>query len=65
LVTALSVWTHLNEADARFYFKEISRVLKPDGKAIVTFFLLDEQYPGNWKETPGAFFQDVLIFAKA
>jgi SAM-dependent methyltransferase len=134
LATGLSVWTHLNEEDALFYFKEISRVLKPNGKAIVTFFLLDEiyerslsirsrqkgrfhmtfqdqwifdqpsyrsdawrhrklakipesaigitkvglnrlisnsglklieQYPGNWKEVPGLFFQDVLIFQKS
>jgi SAM-dependent methyltransferase len=134
LATALSVWTHLSEEDALFYFKEISRVLKPGGKAIVTFFLLDElyeesqskrshqkgryhmtfqdrwifdqpsygsdawlnpkwakvpeqaiaitqiginrltsvsglglieQYQGNWKEVPGAFFQDILIFEKA
>lgn len=133
LTTALSVWTHLNEEDALFYFKEVSRVLKPGGKAIVTFFLLDEvyerslsmrsrqegrfhmtlqdqwvfdqpsyrsdawrhpkwakvpesaigitnvgldrltsnsglklieQYQGNWKEVPGVFFQDVLIFKK-
>ena len=134
LVTALSVWTHLDEEDALFYFKEISRVLKPNGKAIVTFYLLDdtyrntletrsdrrgrfhkrpqddyifdrpsygsnmwlhpkrarvpeaavgvteaglehllagsemkliEQHQGNWKEVPGAFLQDVLIFQKA
>ncbi len=134
LATALSVCTHLNEEDALFYFKEISRILKPQGKAIVTFFLLDETYrnslevrsnqkarfhmtlqnqwifdqpaygsnmwfhpkwtqvpeqaigvteagvdrliansemklierhQGNWKEVPGAFFQDVLIFQKA
>lgn len=134
LLTALSVWTHLNEEDALFYFREISRVLKPRGKAIVTFFLLDrsyrdslairseragrfhmtsqnlwifnqpaygsdawfhlawtqvpedaigvtetglgrltvqagmriiEQYQGNWKEVPGLFFQDVLIFEKS
>lgn len=133
LVTALSVWTHLNEEDALFYFKEINRVLKADGKAIVTFFLLDElyekslsirshregsyhrtlqdqwifdqpaygsdawfhpkwatipesalgvtsiglgrlassselrmidHYQGNWKEAPGVYFQDVLIFGK-
>ena len=44
LTTALSVWTHLNEEDALFYFREISRVLKPNGKAIITFFLLDEAY---------------------
>jgi len=134
LATALSVWTHLNEEDASFYFREIGRVLKPDGKAIITFFLLDEtytnslgirsrqegrfhmtpqsdwvfdqpsygsdawlhpawakvpenaigisevgldrlitdsgmklidHYPGSWKEVPGVFFQDVLIFQKA
>lgn len=134
LVTALSVWTHLNEEDSLRYFKEISRVLKPDGKAIITFFLLDDDYknslskrhttasgrfhslkqdrwifdqssygskmwfhpewvkvpehvialtkegldylmsnsglklvkhyPGNWKEIPGLYFQDVLVFEK-
>jgi SAM-dependent methyltransferase len=133
LATALSVWTHLNETDACFYFKEIYRVLKPGGKAIVTFFYLDEKYedslkvrnegkgryhstlqkrwiydqnayksdhwfttkwvkhpedaigvdkegmqellnksglklinyyPGNWKEKPGLYFQDVLVFEK-
>lgn len=134
LLTALSVWTHLSEEDALFYFREISRVLKPDGRAMVTFFLLDrtyreslgrrseqegrfhmtsqnlwifdqptygsdawyhlawipvpedaigvteqgidrlcahaglqvmERHQGNWKEVPGVFFQDVLIFRKA
>lgn len=133
MVTALSVWTHLNEEDAIFYFQEIDRVLKPGGKAIVTFFLLDEKYyngvqsrtgeqgkyhntrqddwifdkpcsesqnwfhsrwavqpedaigvtptaiekmlertllklvkiySGNWKELPGIFFQDILVFEK-
>ncbi len=44
LVTALSVWTHLSEDDALFYMKEVNRVLKPGGKAIITFFLLDELY---------------------
>ena len=133
LVTALSVWTHLNEEDAVYYFKEINRVLKNGGKAIVTFFLLDKNYytslpnrknevgrfhstnqlewifdttaysstewyypkhlkvpenaigvtkegihklvegtslklskyyGGNWKEQPGLYFQDILIFEK-
>lgn len=133
LVTALSVWTHLGEDDALFYFKEVGRVLKPGCRAIVTFFALDEayanslamrvaqegryhrtsqkkwvfdqpaygsaawfcpkwarvpedavgvtregitrlaaaagldwvqSYEGNWKETPGLFFQDVLVFQK-
>lgn len=133
LVTALSVWTHMSETDAVFYFSEIHRVLKKGGKAIITFFLLDEDYenslgkrsdepgrfhfttqngwifdlpaynsenwftlktakhpedaiaitkeglrilqeksglklvnyyPGNWKEVPSVFFQDILIFEK-
>jgi SAM-dependent methyltransferase len=134
MVTALSVWTHLNEADALFYIAEVSRVLGAGGKAILTAFVLDdayqhslgsrsgaasrynmtrpekwifdrpaygsdawfypswakipetaigiaesgldrlaaaanlrliERYPGNWKDVPGVFFQDVLVFQKA
>lgn len=130
---ALSLWTHLSETDALFYFRELGRVLKPGGRAIVTFFLLDRTYrqglecrsrrqgrfhmtrqdewifelpaygsaawfhpkwatlpekaigiteegldrltttsglrlvrlyPGNWKEIPGPFFQDVLVFER-
>lgn len=133
LVLALSVWTHLSEIDAKFYFNEIQRVLKKGSKALITLFYLDEKYedsvllrnnetgrfhstkqrmwifnknayeskdwyspgwvknpedaigitikgldtlqhlsglkliqyyPGNWKEIPGIFFQDVLIFEK-
>lgn len=47
LATALSVWTHLNEEDAVFYFREIGRVLKSRGKAIITFFLMDEIYEAS------------------
>ena len=133
LVTALSVWTHLSEDDGIFYMKEIHRVLKKGGKAVITFFYLNKDYekslpkrtnhigrfhntnqqtwifevsaygsknwftipsaqtpedaigvtedginqlltstgltleqylPGNWKETPGVFFQDILILKK-
>jgi SAM-dependent methyltransferase len=132
-VTALSVWTHLNEQDALFYIREVNRVMKQGGKAMITFFLLDdsyqtslhkrsnkigryhrtmqnlwifdqpaygsnswfypkwaevpenaigispagfqrlvaasglelvEQYQGNWKEIPGVYMQDVVIFRK-
>lgn len=132
LITALSVWSHLDEESAIYYFKEVARLLKPKGKAIITFFLLDgiyaatlprrttaigryhstyqekwffdksvgktgfwfcpnwaedpnqavgitkngldlmlkeardlyiiEKHHGNWKEVPGMFFQDVIIF---
>ena len=133
LVTALSVWTHLDEPDSRYYLKEVNRVLKPGGKAVISFFILDEHYekalpnktsaiadfyntprdkwvysepayeskdwfttkwarvpeaaigvtqagfdsmvedaglkvveyyPGNWKDRPGLYFQDVVVFEK-
>ena len=44
LVTALSVWTHLLEGSARFYFSELNRVLKPGARVLITFFLLDDIY---------------------
>lgn len=54
-LTALSVWTHMNEKDATFYLAEVSRVLKDDGKAIITFFYMDKHYeaslPKRKKET--------------
>lgn len=131
LVTALSVWTHLNEEDWRHYLGEVSRVMKPGARAIITFFVLDDLYrptektsrisdfypqpenkwifdshayesdhwfhpswasipetaiavekhafeaavlaagltlgafyPGQWKDKPGLFFQDIAIFEK-
>lgn len=45
LVTALSVWTHLNESDAIFNLHETVRVLRPGGKAIITAFILDGKTP--------------------
>lgn len=132
LVTALSVWTHLREEDWRFYLNEVGRVLAPGGRAIISFFILDDLYrpekktgrlsrfypqaenlwifdtpaygsahwkypgwaavpevatavpmaifeqaardaglsvqrylPGQWKDQPGFFFQDVVVFEKA
>ena len=44
LVTALSVWTHFNEHDAKHYMKEIARVLKPGARALITCFYKDPDY---------------------
>jgi SAM-dependent methyltransferase len=44
---ALSVFTHLNEGDALHYMSEISRILRVNGIAILTFFLLDRHYDEN------------------
>ena len=43
LVTALSVWTHLRESDWRFYLNEVGRILRPEGRAILTFFVVDPE----------------------
>lgn len=43
-VTGLSVWTHLNESDWRHYLGEVARVLRPGGRAILSFFVMDEHY---------------------
>ena len=50
LATALSVWTHLNEADGIFYACEVARTLRSGGKAVLTFFYLDEDYEKFLKE---------------
>lgn len=130
-VTALSVWTHLREEDWTFYLKEVGRMLQPGGRAVISFFILDDLYrperksartsafypqpenkwifdapaydsehwkypswadvpevatgvpkdifdkivgeaglktvrylPGQWKDQPGFFFQDVAIFER-
>jgi SAM-dependent methyltransferase len=39
---ATSVLTHLLEAEADHYLGEIARVLRPGGRALLTFFLLDD-----------------------
>ena len=39
---AISLFTHLTRADAAAYLKEIGRVLKEDGVAYLTFFVIDK-----------------------
>lgn len=40
---AASLFTHLRRADAMHYFDETSRVLKRGGRALFSFFVLDER----------------------
>jgi SAM-dependent methyltransferase len=43
---AMSLFTHLDPPATRGYFRELARVLVPEGVAIVTFFILDEASAG-------------------
>lgn len=38
-----SVFTHMLPSDLQNYLSEISRVLKPEGKCLITFFILNEE----------------------
>ena len=42
LVILTSVFTHMFPADMEHYLQEIGRVLKPGGKCVITFYLLNE-----------------------
>ena len=42
-VIATSVLTHLLESEAEHYLAEMTRVLRPGGRALVTFFLLNDE----------------------
>ncbi len=43
LLIAWSVFTHLLEADASFYLREVARVLRGDGVAVTTWLLFDKR----------------------
>jgi len=38
-----SVFTHMHPRDVRHYLKELSRVLRPGGRAVITYFLLNDE----------------------
>jgi SAM-dependent methyltransferase len=42
LLLGWSVFTHLVERPAEFYLREVGRALRPDGVAILSFFLFDK-----------------------
>ena len=43
VILVKSVFTHMRPAEIENYLREMSRILKPDGRCLVTFFLLNEE----------------------
>jgi SAM-dependent methyltransferase len=44
LVIALSVFTHTTQAHAEYYLREVTRVMRPDGLLVASFFLFEKRY---------------------
>lgn len=47
VVFAASIFTHMGPATTARYFAETARVLRPGGRALFSFFLLDNYLPGR------------------
>ncbi|MEO6326407.1 MAG: class I SAM-dependent methyltransferase [Thermoanaerobaculia bacterium] len=71
LFVAWSVFTHVNEAAAAFYLRELGRVLHEDGIAITTWFLFEKSEFPMMQEFQNALFindtdpTNAVIFDKA
>jgi len=50
-----SVFTHMLQAEVEQYIKEIARVLKPGGKCLATFFILNEESVSLMNTTEDSF----------
>lgn len=57
LVYATSVLTHLLPDAAAQYLKEMSRVLEPGGRSVVTFFIINDESRRHMISSTGLFFQ--------
>lgn len=51
-VVLTSVFTHMQYAEVQHYLKEIKRVLKPEGKCLATFFIMNENTLAQIKGKP-------------
>ena len=58
LVLAISVFTHLVESQAVHYLSEVSRILRPDGRFLATWFLFDKQHFPMMVEDQNALYTD-------
>lgn len=57
LVVLTSVFTHMMPKDVENYTKEIFRVLKPNGRCLVTYFILNSESKSYMKNSSGLSFK--------
>ena len=50
LAILMSVFTHMYFEDAAAYVREIARMLKPGGRCVITYFLIDEQIADHYAQ---------------
>lgn len=55
MVLLASVFTHMLPSDVKHYLHEIARVLKPGGRSLITFFLLNKESLALIKEGKASF----------
>ena len=60
MVVLTSVFTHMLPEDIENYTKEIHRILKPGGKCLVTFFILNKESRSFMKSNSGIKFEHNL-----
>lgn len=60
LVVAWSVFTHLTQAQAEHYLREVRRILRPDGLFMSTWFLFDKREFPMLSETDNALYTSDL-----
>lgn len=65
LVIAWSVFTHLLEQQAVFYLNEVSRILRPNGISVSTWFLFDKKYFPMMQEFQNALYINPVDLSNA
>jgi SAM-dependent methyltransferase len=55
VVVLTSVFTHMRPQDIEHYLCEMARVLKPGGRGVITFFLINSAVTANIRAGKGAF----------
>ena len=62
LVFSHDVFVHFDNYEVMCYFNEISRVLKPGGKALISFFEINKDNVGNYDKVAESYNESKIMF---